>query len=147
MLIGALHKWRHRNMKIFWPLLHPLLSDKLKCMFYLGLHTKLRRLGLTNQIVNNSKLDSKIENDEIHQKCQNKLDFQSFWPFLNNFWLNRWDLQQLDWNQIGFNQFCCNNWFGFQEFGSKIWLKYDTNTKIFENWAEGLLNRRWLLHT
>ena len=57
---------------------------------------------------------------------------------MKKIWLNWWDFKQIDWNWIWFNQFCLDNWFGFQEFGPKLQLKYDMN---FGNLAQG-----WLHH-
>ena len=45
--------------------------------------------------------------------CPILMDFD---PFLNDFeWFN--------WIQMGFNWICCNDLIGFQEIGSKMWIK------------------------
>ena len=47
------------------------------------------------------------------------------------------------WTQ--FNHFCWDNWLGFQEFGSKFWLKYDTNMIIVDSNSQVHLIAQFIL--
>ena len=53
--------------------------------------------------------------------CQKKVD--QIWSLLIDFGSFSIEIDLLDIVQTQFNQFRGDDWFGFQEFGSKFWLK------------------------
>ena len=68
---------------------------------------------------------------DFNQKGQNQskksIYFDIFdWnrPFSIYFWSLSINFELVDWNRTCFHRFCCNDWFGFQEFRSKKLIKW-----------------------
>ena len=101
------------------------------------------------------KMSNFIENFKFQWNCQILLKKSNLIEKVNMYCLFRSlsiEFKLFNYICSWFNQFCCDDWFGFQEFRSKKWFKYNTNTKFFEIWlrvhaiAQAYWGSVWLWH-